>query len=55
MKTYDIESAEVTPPVKNTWESFVSYLESIYFEGAAELLDQKLICFEYNVYIESFS
>ena len=36
------------------WDEFVNYLETIYFPGAAELLDTKLVAFEYNSYIKIY-
>lgn len=55
MKTTDFEQKAIEEQsVINIWESFVSYLESIYFEGAVELLDKELICFEYNDFIDNF-
>ena len=52
MKTYRLKSAAaVQENSTNLYEDFVNYLESVYFEGAAELLDQELICFEYNAFM----
>jgi hypothetical protein len=39
---------------QNLWEAFTQYLDSIYFEGASELLDKELISFEYNAYISCY-
>ena len=30
------------------WDAFTNYLDTIYFPGASELLDAKLIAFEYE-------
>jgi len=54
MKTYDLQTSEIEQTTNNPWEAFLVYLESIYFEGAADLLDSKLICFEYHEYIQNF-
>lgn len=32
----------------NIWDAFTSYLESIYFPGALEVLDKQLVAFEYE-------
>jgi len=34
----------------NSWDAFVEFLETIYFPGAAELLERKLIAFEFEVF-----
>lgn len=55
MKTYRKNTAaEDQEKRQNIWEAFTQYLDSIYFEGAAELLDQELISFEYNAYISCY-
>ncbi|KKU32233.1 MAG: hypothetical protein UX45_C0021G0005 [Candidatus Uhrbacteria bacterium GW2011_GWF2_46_218] len=55
MKTYRLKSAaEVQENSTNLWEAFVTYLDSVYFEGAAELLDKELVSFEYNAYISCY-
>jgi len=52
MKTYRLKSAAVDQENStNLWEAFVNYLESVYFEGAAELLGKELVSFEYNAYL----
>jgi hypothetical protein len=38
-----------------TWEAFEDYLNSTYFPGAAELLDTKLIAFEYESFKNCYS
>jgi len=56
MKTYKLKSAAVDQENRqNLWEAFVTYLDSVYFEGAAELLDQELISFEYNQFVSSIA
>ena len=39
----------------NIWDAFVNHLESTYFPGATELLDKKLIAFEYEAFISCYS
>jgi hypothetical protein len=34
----------------NIWDAFVTHLETTYFPGASELLDKKLIAFEYEAF-----
>jgi hypothetical protein len=56
MKTHRIKSAaEDQENRQNLWEAFTQYLDSIYFEGASELLDKELVSFEYNQYISSIA
>lgn len=56
MKTYRIKSAaEDQEKRQNLWEAFTQYLDSIYFEGAAELLDKELVSFEYNQFVSSIA
>jgi hypothetical protein len=51
MKTYSLKSAAQDQENTSTvWEAFVSYLESVYFEGAAETLEPELVNFEYQTY-----
>jgi hypothetical protein len=54
MKTKHINTAADNENRQNLWEAFTQYLDSIYFEGAADLLDQELISFEYNAYISCY-
>jgi|GEM_PF-1442684 len=62
MKTYRLTIApktesfiylmvEIRPTL---WEEFIQYLDTIYFEGAAELLDKELVSFEYNAYLSCY-
>lgn len=53
MKTEKLQSEQNCSP--NVWDSFVAHLESVYFEGAAELLNTELISFEYNEYVNSIA
>jgi hypothetical protein len=56
MKTHRIKpAAEDYETRQNLWEAFTQYLDSIYFEGASEVLDKELISFEYNQYISSIA
>ena len=32
----------------NLWDAFVNYLETTYFPGASEILDNQTIAFEYE-------
>ena len=32
----------------NKWEAFVDHIESIYFQGAPEVLDKSTLAFEYE-------
>lgn len=53
MKSQNLQSE--TDTCNNLWDEFVSHLESIYFEGAADLLDTELISFEYHEYMSSIA
>lgn len=54
MKTYKKTKAAAEQTTSNNhWDEFTQYLDSIYFEGAAEVLDQELVSFEYHEYISS--
>lgn len=50
MKTYTLKSAKKDQETSTVWEAFVNYLETVYFEGAAEQLNQDLVNFEYEAY-----
>ena len=50
MKTYTLKSAAKNQETNTVWEAFVEYLETVYFEGAADELDKALLEFEYNSY-----
>ena len=39
----------------NLWDAFVSHLDSIYFPGASESLDSKLVAFEFESYRNSYA
>lgn len=39
----------------NIWDAFVTHLETIYFPGASELLDYKLIAWEYEAFKGCYS
>jgi hypothetical protein len=55
MKTYKLSKSAEHETQTNLWEEFTQYLDSIYFEGAVELLDKELVSFEYNNYISCYS
>jgi hypothetical protein len=50
MKTYTSKSSAAEQEANTVWEAFVSYLETVYFEGAAEELDRELVNFEFEAY-----
>ena len=50
MKTYSTKSAAKNQESITVWDAFVNYLETVYFEGAAEELDRELVNFEYEAY-----
>lgn len=55
MKTIRLSKAAEQETRQNLWEEFTQYLDSIYFEGALEVLDKELISFEYNQYVSSIA
>jgi hypothetical protein len=55
MKTYTLKSAAQINETNTVWEAFVEYLDSVYFEGASEELDQELVNFEYQSYLDCYS
>jgi len=54
MKTYTSKSAKQDQDNNSVYEAFVEYLNSVYFEGAAETLDKELINFEYAAYLSCY-
>lgn len=40
---------------QNLWEAFTQYLDSIYFDGAVEVLDKELVSFEYSQFVSSIA
>lgn len=42
MKTYTSKSAKDNQDNSSVWEAFTEYLNSVYFEGAAETLEVKI-------------
>ena len=44
------KSAAKNQDTNIVWDAFVDYLETVYFEGAVENLDQELVNFEYEAY-----
>ena len=54
MKTLHSKSSD-NKKKTTLWDEFINYLEQIYFEGAADILDTKLISFEYHEYCENFA
>jgi hypothetical protein len=52
MKTYTLIKENDQERVNNLWESFIEYLNQVYFEGAVEILDSKTVSFEYQQYAE---
>jgi hypothetical protein len=54
MNTYTAHTASENTE-NQVWENFVEYLETIYFDGAAEMLNKELVAFEYHQYRETFA
>jgi hypothetical protein len=50
MKTITLKSAAKNQETNTVWDAFVEYLETVYFEGAANELDKELVEFEYQSY-----
>jgi hypothetical protein len=54
MKTYTSKSAKDNQDNSSVWEAFTEYLNSVYFEGAEETLEEELVKFEYAAYLSSY-
>ena len=39
----------------NTYDAFLIHIESIYYEGASEVLEPELLNFEYNNFKENYT
>ena len=48
-------SWEVRNEKLNLWDAFVNHLDSLYFSGASELLDNQTIAFEYDSFLTYFT
>ena len=55
MKSYSYKNSRKESENQNLWDAFVNYLESTYFPGASEILEPKLLAFEYNAFKECYS
>ena len=55
MKTYRLKSTQNEPDTKTLWESFVAYMDAVYFEGAADEMESELVKFEYENYTHVYS
>jgi hypothetical protein len=55
MNTYRYKQDKEEKQRTNIWDAFVSHLESTYFPGASELLDKKLIAWEYEAFKSCYS
>lgn len=38
----------------NIWDAFVNFIDVIYFPGASEELDRKLIAYEYDIFKQCY-
>ena len=55
MKSYQLQNSRKELNEKTTiWDAFTNYLDSIYFPGAADLLDRQLVAFEYEAFKELY-
>jgi len=51
MKSYSLKTSRQELNEKTSlWDAFTNYMDNIYFPGASELLDTKLIAFEYEAF-----
>jgi hypothetical protein len=56
MKSYTYKnSREEQKQHTNLCDAFVNHLDSIYFNGASEMLDTKTIAFEYEFFKSNYS
>ena len=54
MKTYTSKSAKDNDDNGSVWESFIEYLNTVYYEGASESLDPELVQFEYSAFLSCY-
>ena len=55
MKSYSYKNGRQELNEKTSlWDAFTNYLDTTYFPGASELLDTKLIAFEYESFKEYY-
>jgi hypothetical protein len=54
MRFYTRKQKEEEKKETNVYDAFVSHLDSIYFPGASEVLETKLVAFEYERYIHTY-
>jgi len=55
MKSYSYKiSKKEEKQQTNLWDAFVNHIKTNYFPGASELLDSKLIAFEYEAFKDVF-
>jgi hypothetical protein len=56
MKSYSYKNSSQELNEKTSlWDAFTNYLDTIYFPGASELLDIRLIAFEYESFKNDIS
>ena len=54
METYTSKSAKDNDDNGSVWDSFIEYLNTVYYEGASESLDPELIQFEYSAFLSCY-
>ncbi len=55
MNSYRYRTSKEDNQRINIWDAFVDFLETTYFPGAVELLDSKLVAFEYDAFKDCFA
>lgn len=51
MKSYHYKNSSKKSSKNNSlWDAFNNHLESVYFPGAADLLDIRLVAYEYETF-----
>lgn len=55
MRVYTKKQKEEANKETEVYDAFINHLDSIYFPGASEVLETKLIAFEFANYKESYT
>ena len=54
MDSYRNKNSREDRQLTNTWDAFVNHIESIYFSGAADLLDRQTLAFEFKQFKNNY-
>jgi hypothetical protein len=54
MESYRYKNNREEKQLTNTWDAFVNHIESIYFSGAADLLNRQILTFEFKQFKNNY-